>query len=155
MVEPRGFEPLSESNLERASPGAVCYLHSLIPAGTNTLRELVASLFMVRAKLSAHTVSTQITPEPGSWTFRGGWAPNQAAIATELLSVKFKKLPVLSWPGATARYSSLTTPVETSTAPENSMSLRDSAHTVVVPQGYFLRGTIPRKLCRGTATFVC
>ena len=117
MVEPRGFEPLSESNLERVSPGAVCYLHSLIPAGTNTLRELVASLFMVRAKLSAHTVSTQITPEPGSWTFRGGWAPNQAAIATELLSVKFKKLPVLSWPGATTRYSSLTTPVETSTAP--------------------------------------
>ena len=117
LVEPRGFEPLSESNLERASPGAVCYLHSLIPAGTNTLRELVASLFMVRAKLSAHTVSTQITPEPGSWTFRGGWAPNQAAIATVLLSVKFKKLPVLSWPGATARYSSLTTPVETSTAP--------------------------------------
>nr|DAJ03051.1 MAG TPA: hypothetical protein [Caudoviricetes sp.]DAL68616.1 MAG TPA: hypothetical protein [Caudoviricetes sp.] len=34
-----------------------------------------------------------------------------------MLSVKFKKLPVLSWPGATARYSSLTTPVETSTAP--------------------------------------
>ena len=117
LVEPRGIEPLSESNLERVSPGAVCYLHSLIPAGTNTLRELVASLFMVRAKLSAHTVSTQITPEPGSWTFRGGWAPNQAAIATELLSDKFKKLPVLSWPGATARYSSLTTPVETSTAP--------------------------------------
>ena len=117
LVEPRGIEPLSESNLERVSPGAVCYLHSLIPAGTNTLRELVASLFMVRAKLSAHTVSTQITPEPGSWTFRGGWAPNQAAIATVLLSVKFKKLPVLSWPGATARYSSLTTPVETSTAP--------------------------------------
>ena len=117
-MEPRGIEPLSESNLERVSPGAVCYLHSRIPAGTNTLRELVASLFMVRAKLSAHTVSTQITPEPGSWTFRGGWAPNQAAIATELLSVKFKKLPVLSWPGATARYSSLTTPVETSTAPE-------------------------------------
>ena len=117
LVESGGIEPPSEGNLERTSPGAVCYLHSLIPAGTNTLRELVASLFMVRAKLSAHTVSTQITPEPGSWTFRGGWAPNQAAIATVLLSVKFKKLPVLSWPGATARYSSLTTPVETSTAP--------------------------------------
>ena len=39
-------------------------------------------------------------------------------MATGLLSVKFKKLPVLSWPGATARYSSLTTPVETSTAPD-------------------------------------
>ena len=43
MVEPRGIEPLSESNLEGTSPGAVCYLHSLSPAGTNTLRELVAS----------------------------------------------------------------------------------------------------------------
>ena len=43
MVEPRGIEPLSESNLEGLSPGAVCYLHSLIPAGTNTLWESVAS----------------------------------------------------------------------------------------------------------------
>ena len=43
MVEPRGIEPLSESNLTRLSPSAVCYLHSLIPAGTNTLRDLVAS----------------------------------------------------------------------------------------------------------------
>ena len=76
MVEVRGIEPLSESNLERTSPGAVCYLHSLNRAGTNTLPESVASLCVVRAKLSARTVSTQITPEPGSWTFRGGWAPN-------------------------------------------------------------------------------
>ena len=29
--------------LERTSPGAVCYLHSLAPAGTNTLWDLVAS----------------------------------------------------------------------------------------------------------------
>ena len=43
LVEPRGIEPLSESNLERISPGAVCYLHSLFPAGANTLRESVAS----------------------------------------------------------------------------------------------------------------
>ena len=43
LVEPRGIEPLSESNLEGTSPGAVCYLHSLNPAGTNTLRESVAS----------------------------------------------------------------------------------------------------------------
>ena len=43
MVEPRGIEPLSESNLERTSPGAVCYLHSLIRTGTNTLPDLVAS----------------------------------------------------------------------------------------------------------------
>ena len=76
MVEPRGIEPLSEGNLTRLSPSAVCYLHSLIPAGTNTLRESVASWCMVWAKLTIRTVSTQITPEPGSWTFRGGWAPN-------------------------------------------------------------------------------
>ena len=43
LVEPRGIEPLSEGNLEGTSPGAVCYLHSLLPAGTNTLRQLVAS----------------------------------------------------------------------------------------------------------------
>lgn len=43
LVEPRGIEPLSESNLERTSPGAVCYLHSLIRTGTNTLPESVAS----------------------------------------------------------------------------------------------------------------
>ena len=76
LVEPRGIEPLSESNLERTSPGAVCYLHSLSCTGTNTLTASVASLCMVRSKLCARTVSTQITPEPGSWTFRGGWAPN-------------------------------------------------------------------------------
>ena len=43
VVEMRGIEPLSEGNLEGTSPGAVCYLHSLRPAGTNTLRPSVAS----------------------------------------------------------------------------------------------------------------
>ena len=43
LVESGGIEPPSEGNLERTSPGAVCYLHSLIPAGANTLRESVAS----------------------------------------------------------------------------------------------------------------
>ena len=43
LVESRGIEPLSENNLEGTSPGAVCYLHSLIRAGTNTLPDLVAS----------------------------------------------------------------------------------------------------------------
>ena len=57
LVEPRGIEPLSESNLERTSPGAVCYLHSLSPAGTNTLRESVASLCVVWAKLTIRTFS--------------------------------------------------------------------------------------------------
>ena len=43
MVELRGIEPLSESNLTGLSPGAVCYLHSLIRTGTDTLPDLVAS----------------------------------------------------------------------------------------------------------------
>ena len=42
-MELRGIEPLSESNLTGLSPGAVCYLHSLGAAGTDTLRTLVAS----------------------------------------------------------------------------------------------------------------
>ena len=62
MVEMRGIEPLSESNLEGLSPGAVCYLHSLTLPGTNTLQGLVASLCVVHSKLCARTVSTQITP---------------------------------------------------------------------------------------------
>ena len=43
LVEMRGIEPLSESNLERTSPGAVCYLHSLHAAKTNILSVSVAS----------------------------------------------------------------------------------------------------------------
>ena len=43
VVEPRGIEPLSEGNLTGLSPSAVCYLHSLIPPGTNTLQDSVAS----------------------------------------------------------------------------------------------------------------
>ena len=43
MVEPRGIEPLSEGNLTRLSPSAVCYLHSLNLPKTNTLQESVAS----------------------------------------------------------------------------------------------------------------
>lgn len=43
LMELRGIEPLSESNLTGLSPGAVCYLHSLGAAGTDTLRTLVAS----------------------------------------------------------------------------------------------------------------
>ena len=43
LVEPRGIEPLSENNLTGLSSGAVCYLHSLAEAGTNTLIGLVES----------------------------------------------------------------------------------------------------------------
>lgn len=43
LMELRGIEPLSESNLTGLSPGAVCYLHSLGAAGADTLRASVAS----------------------------------------------------------------------------------------------------------------
>ena len=43
LVEARGVEPLSENNLTRTSPGAVCYLDSRVTARTNTLCKLVAS----------------------------------------------------------------------------------------------------------------
>ena len=43
VVEAGGIEPPSESSLTGTSPGAVCYLPSRNPPGTNTLRELVAS----------------------------------------------------------------------------------------------------------------
>ena len=75
-MEMRGIEPLSESNLTGPSPGADDYLHSLTVARTVTLHGLVASSCMVRAKLSVRTVTTQITPRPGSWSFRDGWAAN-------------------------------------------------------------------------------
>ena len=76
VVELRGIEPLSESNLTGTSPGADDCLHSLTAPGIVTLYGLVASSCMVRAKLNVRTVTTQITPEPGSWSFRGGWAAN-------------------------------------------------------------------------------
>ena len=43
----------------------------------NKLKHKRGVLSMARAKLTARTFSTEITPEPDSWTFRGGWAkPN-------------------------------------------------------------------------------
>ena len=62
LVELRGIEPLSESNLTGLSPGTVCYLHSLGRARTNTLTALVESLCMGESTLSRRTVTTQITP---------------------------------------------------------------------------------------------
>ena len=72
---------------------------------------------MARAKLTVRTFATQITPNPGAWPSRGGWAPNQAARATVSLSVNLKKLPCLRRSGTSARLSCLTTPVETGAAP--------------------------------------
>ena len=71
VVEVGGVEPPSESTLTGTSPGADGYLHSLARAGAVTLGDLVASLFMVRAKLCALTFTTDRRPIPGRGT--PGW----------------------------------------------------------------------------------
>lgn len=58
LVELRGIEPLSESNLTGTSPGADDHLHSLTVPGIVTLYSLVASSCMVCAKLCIRTVTT-------------------------------------------------------------------------------------------------
>ena len=62
---------------------------------------------MAQAKLTARTFATSITPEPDSWPFRGGWAPNQAAKPTISVSVNFKncsfyrgRAPLLAYPAS-------------------------------------------------------
>ena len=70
VVEARGVEPLSESVLTATSPGADGYLHSLVPARTVTLRDLVASLCVARSKLCALTFTTDRRPVPSRGTLR-------------------------------------------------------------------------------------
>ena len=72
MVEAGGVEPPSENASASSSPGADGYLNSLPQARAVTLRGSVASWFMVRSKLCAHTCTTHFTPKPGSWSFRAG-----------------------------------------------------------------------------------
>ena len=64
MVEARGVEPLSESGLTRTSPSAVNSLHSLAPAGIDTLCGSVASYYMAWAKLTMRTFTTHRRPSP-------------------------------------------------------------------------------------------
>ena len=64
LVEAGGVEPPSENVSTGTSPGAVGHLHSLTQAWADTLRGLVASLFMVRSKLCAHTCTTKRRPVP-------------------------------------------------------------------------------------------
>ena len=70
MVEMRGVEPLSESTLTETSPGADDYLNSLGEARTVTLFTLVASLCVVRAKLTALTFTTNRRPVPSRGPLR-------------------------------------------------------------------------------------
>ena len=65
MVEMRGVEPLSESTLTETSPGADGSLHSLAQAHAVMLKNLVASSFMICAKLSIYTFTTCRRPVPG------------------------------------------------------------------------------------------
>ena len=63
LVELRGIEPLSESNLTGLSPGAVCYLHSLGRGGNRHAHGLGSVIDAWReSTLSRRTVATQITP---------------------------------------------------------------------------------------------
>ena len=64
LVEAGGVEPPSENASSGTSPGADGHLHSLTQAWADTLRGLVASLFMVRSKLCAHTCTTKRRPIP-------------------------------------------------------------------------------------------
>ena len=65
MVEMRGVEPLSESTSTETSPGADGSLHSLVRAHAVMLAVLVASWFMICAKLSIFTFTTSRRPIPG------------------------------------------------------------------------------------------
>ena len=69
-MEMGGVEPPSESVLTGTSPGADGSLHSLIPARAVTLRDPVASLCMVRAKLTARTFPTHRRSASGPWASR-------------------------------------------------------------------------------------
>ena len=116
MVEAGGVEPPSENVSTGTSPGAVGHLHSLTQAWADTLRGLVASLFMVRSKLCALTCTTRRRPIPdrGPSRLDGRVKPRRELRCRRSL---IYKLPVLRWSGATARYSRLYVPVETSTPP--------------------------------------
>ena len=81
-MEVRRVELLSEGTLTETSPGADGYLHSLAQAGAVTLKGLVASLCMVRAKLSTLTFTTHRRPVPG----RGAPGQNAHCLCSEKIN---------------------------------------------------------------------
>ena len=83
---------------------------------------MVASLFMVRSKLCALTCTTRRRPIPdrGPSRLDGRVKPRRELRCRRSL---IYKLPVLRWSGATARYSRLYVPVETSTPPRRRSKL--------------------------------
>ena len=63
------------------------------------------------------------TPHPGSWSFRAGRPLIKQRRERRYRCSLIYKLPVLRWPGATARYSCLRVPVETGTPPHRRSKL--------------------------------
>ena len=82
------------------------------------LHGLVASLVMPGAKLTPVTCTTQVTPKPGSWSFRGGRPLIKQRRELRCRCSLIYKLPVFRMSGASARYSRTHVPVETSTPPD-------------------------------------
>ena len=74
-MEARGVEPLSENNLPWFSPGADGHFHSLALPSAVRLQGLVASFYMLRAKLTAVTFTTESRPHPDPWSYRAGRQP--------------------------------------------------------------------------------
>ena len=131
LVEAGGVEPPSENTSSGTSPGADGCLHSRAMTQAVMLHGLVASLVMPGAKLTPVTCTTQVTPKPGSWSFRGGRPLiKQRRELRCRCSLIYKEVPVLRWPGATARYSHFRVPVETGTPPR---SRRKAAERAYVP----------------------
>ncbi len=59
LVEAAGVEPASENIFTRASPSAVCDQNSRLRKFTNNLPDLVASFFMLAAKLRQVTFTAR------------------------------------------------------------------------------------------------
>ena len=108
----------SESISTGTSPGADGHLHSLARAQTVTLTGLVASLYMVRSKLCALTFTTNRRPVPSRGPpGRDGSLIKQREEQYYRCSLIYKGCPFYRMSGASARYSGLHAPVETSASP--------------------------------------
>lgn len=108
------------------------------------LHGLVASLVMPGAKLTPVTCTTQVTPKPGSWSFRGGRPLIKQRRELRCRCSLIYKLPVFRMSGASARYSRTHVPVETSTPPNRLLEWGRSAGGAGLQDGS-VRGWWPRR----------
>ena len=139
MVEAGGVEPPSENTSSGTSPGADGCLHSRAMTQAVMLHGLVASLVMPGAKLTPVTCTTQVTPKPGSWSFRGGRPLIKQRRELRCRCSLIYKLPIVRRLGASARYSRTHVPVETSTPPDRDFGNqlgRQGAPGPLAPQGW-------------------